>query len=154
MNIEHKKAVGYIRVSTSIQVKEGESLSTQRQQIVDYAKNKGWELDSIYSDEGISGAKIEYRTNLKKLIEDAKQGKFEVIIITKLSRFTRNAREYMNLSYELKNYGISLVSIKENIDSTALTGKMMAGFLALFAEWEHNIIKEQMHENKMARWKE
>jgi site-specific DNA recombinase len=88
------------------------------------------------------------------LIEDAKQGKFEVIIITKLSRFTRNAREYMNLSYELKNYGISLVSIKENIDSTALTGKMMAGFLALFAEWEHNIIKEQMHENKMARWKE
>jgi len=55
MNIEQKKAVGYIRVSTIIQVKEGESLSTQKQQIVDYAKNKGWELDDIYSDEGISG---------------------------------------------------------------------------------------------------
>ncbi|MEX1000325.1 MAG: recombinase family protein [Thermodesulfobacteriota bacterium] len=154
MNIKQKKAVGYIRVSTSIQVKEGESLSTQRQQIVDYAKNKDWELGDIYSDEGISGAKIEYRTNLKNLIDDAKKGKFEVIIITKLSRFARNAKDYMNLSYELKNYGISLVSIKENIDSTALTGKMMAGFLALFSEWEHNTIKEQMHENKMARWNE
>ena len=154
MNIKQKKAVGYIRVSTPIQVKEGESLSTQKQQIVDYAKNKGWELDCIYSDEGISGAKIEYRTNFQRLIEDAKQGKFEIVIFTKLSRFARNAREYMNLSYELENHGITLVSIKENIDPTTSSGKMMAGILALFAEWEHETIKEQMHENKMARWKE
>jgi len=154
MNIKQKKAVGYIRVSTSIQAKEGESLSTQRQQIVDYAKNKGWELGDIYSDEGMSGAKIEYRTDFKKLIEDAKQGKLEVVIFTKLSRFARNAREYMNLSYELEEHGITLVSIKENIDPTTRTGKMMAGILALFAEWEHETIKEQMYENKMARWKE
>lgn len=154
MDIKQKKAVGYIRVSTTIQVKEGESLSTQRQQIVDYAKNKGWELDCIYSDEGISGAKIEYRTDFKRLIDDAKQGKFEIVIFTKLSRFARNAREYMNLSYELEKHGISLVSIKENIDPISRTGKMMAGILALFAEWEHETIKEQMYENKMSRWKE
>ena len=153
MNTDHKKAVGYIRVSTIIQVKEGESLSTQRQQIVDYAKNKGWELDYIYSDEGMSGAKIEYRTNFKKLIEDAKQGKFEIVIFTKMSRFARNAREYLNLFHELEKHGISLVSTKENIDPTS-SGKMMAGILALFAEWEHETIKEQMYENKMARWKE
>jgi site-specific DNA recombinase len=60
----------------------------------------------------------------------------------------------MNLSYELEKHGISLVSIKENIDPTTSSGKMMAGILALFAEWEHETIKEQMHENKMARWKE
>jgi len=154
MNIKQKKAVGYIRVSTIIQVKEGESLSTQRQQIVDYAKNKDWELDYIYSDEGMSGAKIEYRIDFKKLIEDAKQGKFEVVIFTKLSRFARNAREYMNLSYELEEYGITLVSIKENIDPTTRTGKMMAVILALFAEWERETIKEQMYENKMIRWRE
>ena len=154
MNIKQKKAVGYIRVSTIIQVKEGESLSTQRQQIVDYAKNKGWELGDIYSDEGISGARIEYRINFKRLIEDAKQGKFEVVIFTKLSRIARNAREYMNLSYELEEHGITLVSIKENIDPTTRTGKMMAVILALFAEWEHETIKEQMYENKMIRWRE
>ena len=125
MNTKQTKALGYIRVSTTVQVKEGESLSTQRQQIVDYAKAKGWELDCIYSDEGISGAKIKYRTDFKRLIEDAKQGKFEVVIFTKLSRFARNAREYMNLSYELENHSITLVSIKENIDPTTKTGKMM-----------------------------
>jgi site-specific DNA recombinase len=154
MNIKQKKAVGYIRVSTIIQVKEGESLSTQKQQIVDYAKNKGWELGDIYSDEGISGAKIEYRSEFQRMVQDAKQGKFEVVIFTKLSRLARNAREYMNLSHDLEEHGITLVSIKENIDPTTRTGKMMAGILALFAEWEHETIKEQMYENKMIRWRE
>ncbi|MGB2691270.1 MAG: recombinase family protein [Thermodesulfobacteriota bacterium] len=154
MNIKQKKAVGYIRVSTSIQVKEGESLSTQKQQIADYAKSKGWQLDCIYADEGISGTKIEYRTDFQRMVQDAEQGKFEVVIFTKLSRFARNAREYMNLSYELENYGISLVSIKESIDPTTSSGKMMAGILALFAEWEHETIKEQMYECKMTRWRE
>jgi len=154
MNIKQKKAVGYVRVSTIIQVKEGESLSTQRQQIVDYAKNKGWELDCIYADEGMSGAKIEYRTDFKKLIEDAKQGKFEVVIFTKLSRFARNTRKYLNLFHELQDHGITLVSIKENFDPTTSTGRAMATIFASFAEWERETIKEQMHENKMARWKE
>lgn len=88
------------------------------------------------------------------MIEEAKQGKFEVVIFTKLSRFARNAREYLNLSHEMEKHGISLVSIKENIDPTTSTGKMIAGILALFAEWEHETIKEQMYENKMARWRQ
>ena len=154
MNTESKKAVGYIRVSTSVQAKEGESLSTQKKQIADYAKNKGWELDHVYSDEGISGAKIENRTDFQRMLEDAKQGKFEVILFTKSSRFARNTREYLNLLHELQVYGITLVSIKENFDPTTATGKAMATMLASFAEWERETIREQMYENKMARWRE
>jgi len=154
MDKEYKKAVGYVRVSTTIQAKEGESLTTQRQQIDDFAKQKGWQLECIYADEGISGTTIKYRTYFKKLIEDAKKGKFEVVIFTKLSRFARNAREYMISSHELEKHGISLFGIKENIDPTTSTGKMIAGILALFAEWEHETIKEQMYENKMARWRQ
>lgn len=45
MKQERKKAVGYIRVSTTIQAKEGESLSTQKQQIEEYAKSKSWKLE-------------------------------------------------------------------------------------------------------------
>lgn len=83
MDKEYKKAVGYVRVSTTIQAKEGESLTTQRQQIDDFAKQKGWQLECTYADEGVSGTTIEYRTDFKKLIEDAKKGKFEVVIFTK-----------------------------------------------------------------------
>lgn len=108
----------------------------------------------IYADEGTSGANIEYRTNFKKLIEDAKNGKFEVIIFTKLSRLARNTREYLNLFHELQGHRVNLVSIKENFDPTTSTGRAMATIFASFAEFERETIKEQMHENKMVRWRE
>ncbi|HEY5510604.1 MAG TPA: recombinase family protein [Prolixibacteraceae bacterium] len=148
------KVAGYVRVSTAIQVSEGESLDTQREQITDYAKSKGWELVNIYADEGLSGGKIEYRTQFQQMIKDAKSGKFSAIIFSKLSRFARNAREYMNLSYELEQSKVNLISIKENIDPTTTTGKLLAKLLAIFAEWEHETIREQMYENKMIRWKD
>jgi site-specific DNA recombinase len=147
------KVAGYIRVSTAIQASEGESLSTQEQQIKDYIKQRGWQLTKLYKDEGLSGTKIEYRTQFQQMVSDAKDGQFSVIVFTKLSRFARNAREYQNLSYELKQNKVDLVSIKENIDATTKSGKMIAGILSLFAEWEHETIKEQMYENKMIRWK-
>ena len=148
------KVAGYVRVSTAIQVEEGESLTTQKQQIADYVKSKeNWELINIYSDEGLSGSKIEYRTNFQQMIKDAKQGQFSIIVFTKFSRFARNARDFHNQSYELNKCGVSLASTKENIDPTTHTGKMMIGLLALFAEWEHETIREQMYENKMIRWR-
>lgn len=148
------RAAGYVRVSTSIQVTEGESLDTQRKQITEFIAQKGWTLTNIYADEGLSGAKQESRPQLQQLKADAKAGKFNIIVFTKLSRFARNAREYMNLSYELEQSGVQLASVKENIDPTTRTGKMIAGILALFAEWEHETIREQMFENKMIKWKE
>ncbi|MFO7923975.1 MAG: recombinase family protein [Bacteroidales bacterium] len=65
-----------------------------------------------------------------------------------------NAREFQNMAYELEQKDVQLASIKENIDPTTRTGKMIAGILALFAEWEHETIREQMQENKMVRWRE
>jgi site-specific DNA recombinase len=147
------KAAGYIRVSTAIQVTEGESLDTQKLQIIDFIKQKGWELTKIYSDEGLSGTKAESRPQLQQLRSDARDKQFNIIVFTKLSRFARNAREYMNLAYELEQNGVQLASVKENIDPTTQTGKMITGILALFAEWEHETIREQMYENKMIRWR-
>jgi site-specific DNA recombinase len=148
------RAVGYIRVSTPLQVAEGESLDTQRQQIEDFVKQHGWQMANIYEDQGKTGTKVEYRTGFQLMMNDAKEKKFEVIVFTKLSRFARNARDYQNYSHELNKYGIQIFSIKENIDPTTPIGKMIAGMLALFAEWEHETIREQMYENKMVKWKE
>jgi site-specific DNA recombinase len=148
-----KKAAGYIRVSTLAQVEKGESLTTQKEQIQSFAKQRGWELTNIYADEWISGTKASRRPQFRQMLDDAKANKFEVIVFTKLSRFARNAREYLNFSYDLEEQGILLASIKENIDPTTKTGKMIAGILALFAEWERDTIREQLHENKMARWR-
>lgn len=152
--MEPVKCAGYVRVSTATQAEEGESLETQKLQIKDFIKQKGWELTEIYSDEGATGTKVEYRFQFQRMIKDAKAGKFKIVVFTKFSRFARNARDYQNHAYELKQYGVQLACVKENIDPTTRTGQMVAGMLALFAEWEHETIREQMSENKLKKWRE
>jgi DNA invertase Pin-like site-specific DNA recombinase len=107
------KAVGYIRVSTPGQAKEGESLRTQREAIERYAQDREWALIEVYADEGISGVKNN-RPALTALLEDAEKIKFEFVIIH--SQFGRNARDLLNNMEILKNNGIKLLSIKDGID--------------------------------------
>jgi len=148
------KVAGYVRVSTPFQAKKGESLKTQETEIKKFAKDKGWDLVKIYKDEGLSGSKAESRPGFMKMINDSSRDKFEGIIFSRLSRFARNAGDFLHFNDRLKDNGVSLISIKEGIDPTNKTGKLMMGLLALIAEWERETIREQMSENKMARWKD
>ena len=146
------KAAGYVRVSSKEQV-GGESLSTQRQSIKDYAKAQGWKLTDIYADEGISGGSVKERHALLRCLQDGMDGRFNVLIIHRLSRFGRNARELMNNQDELNKVGISLRSISEGIDFGTKYGKAMLGMFAVMAELERDVIRETMLENRIARAK-
>ena len=110
------KAAGYIRVSTLAQVKEGESIDTQRKSIEAFVKKENIELVQIYADEGISGGSVRNRHGLLQCLKDGLNGKFSVIIIYRLSRFGRNALELLNNYKELQRAGIQLRSISEGID--------------------------------------
>ena len=149
-----KRAVGYIRVSTMFQAKEGESLETQKNQIKEFCNFKGWTLQKIYEDAGKTGAKTEARHDFMQMMADAKAGHFDIVVFTKLSRFARNSMDYHRFQYELEKSNVSLSSIKENIDPTTNNGRLMAGIFALLAEWEREMIREQMAENKIAKWRE
>ncbi|MCK9229126.1 MAG: recombinase family protein [Syntrophales bacterium] len=147
-----KKAAGYVRVSSAEQV-GGESLSTQRQSIKDYVKAQGWQLTEIYADEGISGGTVKDRHALLQCLYDGQKGKFEVLVIHRLSRFGRNARELLNNHDELSKAGVDLRSISEGIDFGSKYGKAMLGMFAVMSELEREIIREQMLENRIARAK-
>jgi site-specific DNA recombinase len=127
------KSAGYIRVSSKEQT-EGESLSTQRQSIKTYIKQQGWKLTDIYADEGISGGSIKERHALLQLLQDGQDGKFNILVIHRLSRFGRNARELLNNHDELSKVGIDLRSISEGIDFGNKYGKAMLGMFAVMAE--------------------
>ncbi|EIM65489.1 recombinase family protein [Desulfobacter postgatei] len=144
------KAAGYIRVSSKEQV-DGESLSTQRQSIKNYCKANGYKLVKIYADEGISGGTVKERHSLLQCLYDGQDGKFDTLVIHRLSRFGRNARELLNNHNELQTGGISLRSISEGIDFGNKYGKAMLGMFAVMAELERDIIREQMLENRIAR---
>ena len=80
-----KRAAGYIRVSTKTQATHGESLSTQRKAIKNYVKSQNWKFTEIYADEGISGSSVDNREAFKRLMEDAKESKFDIISYTQYS---------------------------------------------------------------------
>jgi site-specific DNA recombinase len=144
------KAAGYVRVSSKEQT-EGESLSTQRESIRNFMKGQGWRLTDIYADEGISGGSVKERSALLKCMRDGQDGKFDVLVIHRLSRFGRNARELLINHDELRNVGVELRSISEGIDFGNKYGKAMLGMFAVMAELERDIIRETMLENRIAR---
>ncbi len=154
MTDEPLKVASYIRVSTPFQAEVGESLITQSDQIKDFVKAKGWQLIKQYEDRGRSGAKADTRPGFMAMIEDAGKGKFQGIIFSRLSRFARNASDFLKYQKELKDRGINLFSIKEGIDPSTKMGEFAMKLMSLFAEWERETIREQMYENKMARWRD
>ena len=147
------RAAGYVRVSTPGQVTEGESLTTQRHAIANYAQREGFTLTGTYADEGKSGKNLDARAGITHLLEDAGSGAFSVVIIQRLSRLGRNARDLLNISAQLQKAGIALVSIKEKIDMTHPFGRAMFTMLSAIAELEREVIEEQMRENMMALWR-
>jgi len=142
------KVAIYTRVSTEDQAREGTSLEVQREFLISYAKREGWEIyypekDRIYEDDGYSGYTTE-RPALKKLLSDAKKKKFEMIIVHKIDRFSRNLRDLLNLVDELESLNISFKSATEVYDTSNSAGKMMFQQLGSFAEFERNRIKERV----------
>ena len=87
-----KSAVGYIRVSTEEQVKQGISLANQKAKIEAFATAKGWALTRIYRDEGKSGKSLN-RPGIQELLQDAISGQFEIIIVYRVDRLTRKQRD-------------------------------------------------------------
>ena len=150
--METIRCAGYTRVSSKEQV-EGESLTTQRDSITEYAKRNGFELTGIYSDEGISGGSVKERHALQRCLRDGVNGKFSVLIVHRLSRFGRNARELLINAEELTKSGIKFISVSENIDFGNTYGKAMLGLLSVIAELERDIIREQMFENRLNKAK-
>lgn len=102
-----KRAVGYVRVSSSRQAEEGHSLNHQHQKIIQYANDNKFELEDVYEDAGISGYSdnklIEYeqgntRINLKRkgmiqLLHAIKHLKIDYILVTKSDRLGRDSNE-------------------------------------------------------------
>ena len=90
-------AVGYIRVSTEDQT-QGYSLDAQRAGIQEYCERNGYQLVRIYADEGVSAHtdKISKRPQLSLLLEHAKQGQFDVVVVHTLDRWARNMRVHVD----------------------------------------------------------
>lgn len=125
--------IGYARVST-----QDQSLDVQTEAIRKYAKDNGEQCE-IY-EEKESGGKAD-RTQLKIAMKAAQRG--NKFVVYKLDRLARSTKQLYELTEELKNKGVEFVSIRDSIDTTTAPGRAMFGMLAVFAEFERDIIVER-----------
>jgi len=137
------KVAIYIRVSTEDQAKEGYSLEVQREYLESFAKREGYEIFKVYCDEGISAYSTR-RPALQELLADAKAKKFELVLVYKIDRFSRNLKDLLNLVDELSACGVAFKSATEPFDTSTSTGKLMFQQLGSFAEFERNRISERV----------
>ncbi len=144
--MEHQVAIKvaiYIRVSTEYQAKEGYSLEVQREYLESFAKREGYEVFKVYCDEGIS-AYSTHRPALQQLLADAKAKKFDLVLVHKIDRFSRNLKDLLMLVDELSFCGVGFKSATEPFDTTISAGKLMFQQLGSFAEFERNRIAERV----------
>ena len=134
----------YTRVSTLIQV-DGFSLDAQEEEIRAFAKMHGINIIGKYSDEGKSGKNAEHRPAFNQMMEDirSKKDSIKYILVFKLSRFARNTSDTAKYLQELASYGIGLLGVKDGIDTSTATGKMIANIMGAVAEVELENIHEQ-----------
>ena len=129
-------AVGYIRVSTEDQT-QGYSLDAQRNQIRRYCEDNRYKLTRIYSDEGVSAHtdKISRRPELQRLLNDAKQRPFDIVVVHTLDRWARNMRVQTEALQILGDARVGFASVTENIDYTTPEGRLMLTMIGGFAEF-------------------
>ena len=118
---EKKKVAIYCRVSTYMQgAADYSSLDAQEDQLKAFCKGKGWDIYKIYRDTK-TGSTLE-RDELQNLFRDAEEGKFNVVLATKIDRFSRSIRNFYELSEKLGLLDIDIVSATQDIDTTTPQG--------------------------------
>ena len=127
----------YARISTSDQNSLGMQIKSLRQ----YAKQRGWQIVHEAQEVG-SGSKV--RTGREELLNLARRREIDQIGVWRLDRWGRSVQDLIGTLTELNYLGVGFVSLTEALDFNSATGRAMAGLLAVFAEFERELIRERV----------
>ncbi|WP_318627468.1 recombinase family protein [Paenibacillus polymyxa] len=141
-SIQKKKVAAYCRVSTDSE-EQKESYTNQVNHYTQYIQNNlEWEMADIYADEGISGTNTKNRTHFNRMIQDARNGKLDLILVKSISRFARNTLDLLKYVRELKSLGVAVFFERENINTLDTTGEVLLTILSSLAQDESRNISE------------
>ena len=139
-----KKVAGYARVSTDLE----EQLTSYEAQVDYYTKyiqnNPDWEFVEVYTDEGISATSTKRRDGFNRMIQDALDGKIDLIITKSVSRFARNTVDTLTTVRQLKEKGIEVYFEKENIHTLDSKGELLITIMSSLAQEESRSISENV----------
>lgn len=137
-----RRTAAYARVST-----DSEEQLTSYEAQVDYYTNyiKGrddWEFISVYTDEGITGTNTKHRDGFNRMVQDALDGKIDLIVTKSVSRFARNTVDSLTTVRKLKEKGVEIYFEKENIWTLDSKGELLITIMSSLAQEESRSISE------------
>ena len=136
------KVALYCRVSTSTD-KHGQTTENQMRELTAYCDRMGYEVTKIYEDQ-ISGAKSrEKRPAYNELCKDAFLKRFDLVIAWDVSRFGRSLKEFVSFLGDMDDKGIGVVAVKNGLDTSSSTGKMMMKMIGVMEEWNREMLVER-----------
>ena len=127
----------YARVSTHDQ----QTLPLQIRALREYAFKRGWTIVAQIKEVGSGASRREMRTTL---IAAARRREVDVVLVWRLDRWGRSVADLVSTLQELQHLGVGFVSLTEALDLTTPAGRAMAGLLAVFAEFEREILRERV----------
>src|SRR5215471_2058652 len=126
----------YARVSTNDQ----QTLAMQSRAMREYAARRGWTIALQVREVNSGAAKREAR---EKLLEAARRREIDIVLVWRLDRWGRSVTDLLATLQELGHLGVGFVSLTEALDLTTPAGRAMAGLLAVFVEFEREILRER-----------
>ncbi len=147
----------YMRLSRDDE-KAGESMSIENQRVIlkKYAEENGGTVVDEYIDDGWSGTDFD-RPSVKRLLDDAKEGKIDTIVVKDLSRFGRNYIQVgQYIDYIFPAYGIRFIALSDNVDTADRTsaGMDMMPIMNVFNEWHAANTSKKIRAVLEANWKQ
>ena len=132
----------YSRVSSAQQAQSGHSITDQPEALRSYAKAQGWRVIGELTDPGKTGRNAD-REGFKALMDSVRSLRPDGVLVTRLSRFMRNARLTLNAVHEMRELRVALICKDEPIDTRQRgIGDMFLAILATMAEWESDRLSE------------
>ena len=127
----------YARVSTNDQ----QTLRMQNRALREYAARRGWTTTMQVKEVGSGAAQRQMR---EKLMEAARRRDIDVVLVWRLDRWGRSVADLLATLQELEHLGVGFVSLTEALDLTTPAGRAMAALLAVFAEFEREVLRERV----------
>jgi len=115
----------------------------QLSELREYATRRGLSIYQEYVDQGVSGSK-ESRPALNRLMSDAQRCRFDAVLVWKIDRFGRSLKHLVNSLADLSACGIAFISLRDNLDLSTPSGRLMFQIIGAMAEFERALIQERV----------
>jgi DNA invertase Pin-like site-specific DNA recombinase len=130
----------YARVSTT---DKGQDPELQLSELREYCQRRDLQVIGEYVDRGVSGSR-ESRPALDRLMADGRRRKFDVVLVWKLDRFARSLKFLVVSLADLQAVGVAFISLRDNLDLSTPSGRLMFQLIGAMAEFERALIQERV----------